>query len=201
MRHRAAWILGVILLSLVFQGDSCVLEQRTVSAILGTSVPAEFSSVGNTESTDSDVETVDLAAEIKAAIEDIDVADIAAIYVSGGCYEVDASTGRDCRRDGTVELDGNLFLSFDVPTNAAGTKGSTGDGTLSLHEPGVTYLNNLLNTYLDALQADQDPPLSIAYAAEWTSSNCSGPAGDNFQWRVCVNLQVDYKIEIDVPNP
>lgn len=200
MRRKTIWILGVALLSLVFQGESCVLDQRTVSAIVGSSVPAEFSSVGSTESTDSDSKTVDIAAEIRDAIKDIDVNDIKAIRVSGGCYEVDASTGRDCEREGSISIDGNLFLTFLVPTNVAGTSGHTGDGSLTLHSDGVDHLNDLLNTHLAQLQAGLDPDLEVTYDAEWTSSDCTGGPADNFQWHVCVNLQVEYEVEVDVPN-
>ncbi len=200
MRHRTAWILGVILLSLVFQGDSCVLEQRRISAILGESVPAEFHTRGFTDTVDDSI--IDVGKEIKEAIEDIDVEDIANIYISGGCYEVLRSEGHNARRTGQVEIDGNLVLTFDVPDNLKGRTGNSGDGTLALQAPGVTYLNNRLNTFLADLKAGLDPNLTVFYEASWVSdpSPSSGDP-DDFDWIVCLNLQVDYKIEIDVPNP
>src|SRR5262245_53244735 len=147
MRRKTIWILGVALLSLVFQGESCVIEQRTVAAIIGSSVPAEWHTQGFTDTSDRD--TVDVAAEIKNAIEDIDLDKITSIGISGGCYEVDQSTGHDAARAGDVSVDGHHFLHFNVPTNATGTSGSTGDGTLTLDSDGVNYLNGLVNNYLN----------------------------------------------------
>jgi hypothetical protein len=207
MRHRTAWILGVILLSLVFHGESCVTEQRDVSAIFGIGIPAEWSTEGYTDTSDRD--TVDVAAKVKAAIDDgaIDIDKISKIYVAGGCYEVDLSKGHDARRYGSVHFNvagdpQHHFLDFDVPTNVTGTKGNSGDGTLTLQSDGVTYLDGVLNNYLAQLQGGFDPPLLVYYDAQWTSDPAPTQADpDSFYWHVCVNLQIDYKVETEIPAP
>jgi hypothetical protein len=206
MRSKAIPILALLLASFVFQGESCLVEQRTVSAVLGTSIPAEFVSEGFTESSgeDSAAITIDAGAEILAALDDadIDVEDIESIAITGGCYEVTASTGHDARRAGEVYIDGNRFLTFDVPTNAAGTSGSTGDGTLALDAAGVEPLNTRLNDYLTALKGGSEPPFPIEYRALWTSTPPPTEGDpDNFTWTTCVNLQVIYEWTVDVPDP
>lgn len=206
MRTQVTGIIVVLLASLALQGESCLLEQRTVSAVLGTSIPAEFVTVGYVEGSserDSSI-TVDAADDIIEAIEDadIDVDDIKSIALAGGCYEVIESTGHDARRAGTVEVDDQLFLSFDVPTNAAGTAGSSGDGTLTLTPAGVTYVNGKLNTFLQGLKNDTSPALNLTFHAAWTSTPPpTSTSRDNFKWRVCVNLQVEYEVSVDVPDP
>jgi hypothetical protein len=207
MRSRAILILGLLLLSLTVQGESCLLDQRKVSAVLGTSVPAEFATTGFTESSGQDSATViaDADSAIRAAIEDadIDVDNIKSIAIAGGCYEVLESTGHDARRQGSIFVDGRKLLDFDVPTNATGTQGSSGDGTLTLDEDGVTYLNGRLNEYLDDLQSGGSAtPFVIQYDANWTSTPAPTQGDpDNFRWFTCINLQVEYQVEVDVPNP
>jgi hypothetical protein len=207
MRSKAIPILALLLAALVLQGESCLVEQRTVSAVLGTSIPAEFTSMGFTEGSGEDsteVLTIDAGAEIIAALDDadIDVEDIKSIAITGGCYEVTASSGHDARRAGAVYIDGNRFLTFDVPTNAAGTTGSTLDGTLALDAAGVMPLNDRLNTYLTDLKNGNPAPFMIAYQAEWTSTPPPTEADpDNFMWTTCVTLQVEYEWTVDVPDP
>lgn len=206
MRSKTIPILGLLLASLVFQGENCLLEQRTVSAVLGTSIPAEFVSQGFTESSgeDSSAITIDAGTEIEAALEDagIDAEDIKSIAITGGCYEVTSSTGHDARRAGEVYVDGNRFLTFDVPTNVTGTTGSTMDGTLTLDNAGLGPLNVRLNDYLTGLKADNAPPFIIEYRALWTSTPAPTEGDpDNFTWVTCVNLQVEYELEVDVPDP
>lgn len=206
MRSKAIPILVLLLASLVFQGESCLVEERTVSAVLGSSIPAEFVSEGFTEASgeDSAAIIVDAGAEIMLALDDagIDVEDIKSIAITGGCYEVTASSGHDARRMGEVFVDGNRFLTFDVPTNVAGTAGSTTDGTLTLDSAGLMPLNTKLNDYLDGLKGGNPPPFLIAYRAEWTSTP-PPTAGDpdNFTWTTCVTLQVEYELTVDVPDP
>ncbi|MFN0152659.1 MAG: hypothetical protein ACKVU1_18300 [bacterium] len=205
MRSRTLSILGLLLVSLAVKGESCLLEQRKVSAVLGSSIPAEWQSRGFTETMDDS--TIDAGAIIDEALDDADIdpADIKSIAIAGGCYEVVRSSGHDAQREGTVEIDDVLVLSFDVPNNQTGTAGTSGDGTLTLNSAGLTYVNGKLNTFLTALKANPDgptPPLVFTYKAEWTSTPppTSGDP-DDFDWITCINLQIEYEVEVDVPNP
>lgn len=204
MRSRTLWILGLVLVSLAVQGESCILEQRKVAAVLGSSIPVEWQSRGFTDTMDDS--TIDAGAIIADAIDDadIDVADIKSIAIAGGCYEVVRNSGHDAQRQGTVMIDDVLVLSFDVPNNQEGTAGTSGDGTLTLNGAGITYLNGKLDTYLAALKANPStpPPLAFTYKAQWTSTPPPTEGDpDNFDWVTCVNLQIEYEVEVDVPDP
>jgi len=204
MRSRTLWIVGLVLVSLAVQGESCLLEQRKVAAVLGSSIPAEWQSRGFTDTMDDS--TVDAGAIIADALDDadIDVADIKSIAIAGGCYQVVRNSGHDARREGTVMIDDVLVLSFDVPNNQTGTTGTSGDGTLTLNAAGITYLNGKLDTYLAALKANPStpPPLEFTYKAQWTSTPPPTEGDpDNFDWITCVNLQIEYEVEVDVPDP
>jgi hypothetical protein len=206
-------VLGLLLAGLVFKGESCIIEQRTINAILGDSVPAEWDTRGFTEATDSDTVDVDIAADVIEAIleAEIDVANINSIAIAGGGYEVTRNEGHDSRRVGQVTQNGLLLLSFDVPNNQVGTSGTAGDGTLVLESTGLANLNSALNTLLEDLKDDAegnglgnapDPVLMRTFIAEWTSTNPPSQGDpDDFSWTTFINLQVNYEIEVDVPNP
>lgn len=206
MKHRTIGILGLLLVSLVFQGESCILEQRTISAVVGSSIPAQWHTTGFTDTFDDD--TVDAGAEIKKAIEDgsIDVDDIKSISISGACYKVESSTGHNAQRQGTVKVNvvGDpevIFFSFNVPNNNAGTEGTSGDGTLTLNGPGVNYLQGKLNAFLSSLKAGGDPSLMVHYRADWTSTPPPSEGDpDDFFWTTCAVLQIEYEVELEVPN-
>ncbi len=205
MRSRTLWVLGLVLVSLAVQGESCLLEQRKVSAVLGSSIPAEWQSRGFTDTMDDS--TVDAGAIIAEALDDagIDANDIKSIAIAGGCYEVVRNSGHDAQREGTIMIDDVLVLSFDVPNNQVGTAGTSGDGTLTLNAAGITYLNGKLNTFLAALKVAPEgttPPLEFEYKAAWTSTPAPTESEpDDFDWITCVNLQIEYEVEVDVPNP
>lgn len=202
MRSKAIPILGILLASLVFQGEDCLLEQKEIAAIVGTSVPAEFVTEGYTEATDSDQDVVDAGEAILDALDEVDIEDIDSVRVTGACYEVTASTGHDARRVGTVAVNGIDLIAFDVPTNVAGTMGCSGDGSLVFQSAGINAVNSAVNNFIQAVKNGvSSPTLIFSYVADWQSTPPpSAGDPDNFTWHVDLKLQVYYSPEIDVPN-
>jgi hypothetical protein len=206
MRAKTLSILGLVLLSFVLQGEDCLLEQKEIAAVFGSSVPAVFVTQGFTEANDSKADTVDAGAEIMKAISngDVDLGDIDSIRVTGACAIVDSSSGHDARRAGSITVDGVTLLNFDVMTNATGTmvcSGSGGTSTLTFSSAGLDNVNARVKTFLDAKKAGGSPSLVFNYVAAWTSTpppDAGDP--DNFTWHVDIKLQVYYSPEIDVPS-
>ena len=212
MKRKNLFILLVLCTSLILRADSCVLEQREVSQVSSLGVPAEFVSQGWTESSETQSAVVDISADVRDALEGVSVDNIEQILLAGAAYKVTASTGHDAARDGdvTVKTPGagaaNQLLTFDVPTNSAGTSGTAGDGTLTLVNAGVDFINTQVATWLDQYKTNpalaDDSLLVFEYTATWNSNPPpSAQDPDNFTWSTDVILHVETIIDIEVPNP
>lgn len=211
MRTKTIPILGLILVSLVLQGEDCLLEQKEISAVIGTTVPAEFETRGHTESTDTETDVVDVGEEILDALDDagIDIRKIQSIRFVGVCAEVDSSWGHDARRAGSIVVNGVTLLTFDVPTNVAGTRACSGGSSpgITLSKAGVDSLNGWIDDFLQGLKAAAGPGkgmearLVLTYTASWTSTPApSGADPDNFDWHFETELQTTYTDTLDVPS-
>lgn len=200
MRSKAIPILGILLASLVFQGESCLLEQKEIAAIIGSSIPAEFVTTGYTQGTDMKSDLVDADSLILNAIDEIEIDDIDSIRVTGACYEVTAYSGTPRQRVGSISVNGTPLLTFDATTDVD-AMGCSGDGSLTFNSAGIDAVNTAVNNFLAAVKAGQSPSLQFNYVANWTSTPPPSQSDqDNFTWHVDLKLQVYYSPEIDVPN-
>jgi hypothetical protein len=202
MRHRTAVLFGLACLALTLKGDSCLLEERTTDIVVTADVPAIWQTEGTNSS--GTTYTADAGDEILEALDDLgDDADLTDINIAGVCYEVLDNNGFDGAHQGSVTVDGHELLTFDVETNATGTKGGTEQATVRLSAAGVTYLNSLLDQFLVSYNlGNPDPSLlnDLDFAASWTSTP-PGSTGYDFDWKTCLILQVIGEVTVDVPNP
>jgi hypothetical protein len=199
--------LGALVLlcaTLVLRADSCLVEQKDISMVLAGEIPAEWVSQGWTEANFSDTDIVQAGEDVGDALDADDTeGEVTSIQVVGAIYEVLESTGHDARRAGTVTVNGNLLLTFDVPSNATGVKGAAGDGTLTLEAPGLTFVNNRMQQYLDSYNAGIPNPalLDFTYVAQWTSTPApSSGDPDDFRWRTDLVIQIEKTVTVDVPD-
>jgi hypothetical protein len=203
MRHRTAVLFGLACLALVLKGDSCLVEERTTDVVITADVPAIWQTEG-TNNTGTDTYVVDAGDEILEALDDLgDDADLTEINIAGVCYEVLQNNGFDGAHEGSVSVDGNELLTFEVQTNATGTKGGTEEATVRLSADGVNYVNSLLDQFLASYNAgNPDPSLlnDLEFVANW-SSTPPGATGYDFDWKTCLILQVIGEVTVDVPNP
>ena len=197
MRHKWTCLFGLASLVLVFNGDSCIMEKRTIDIVVTANIPEEWTTSGSSGSGSTTV-TVNAASQVNDALDKLsDSSTIDSVLVAGACYEVVSNSGRSARRTGDVTINGHPLLHFDVPNNDAGTTGDTEGATLTLKAEGVNFLNGKLNEYL---QTRNESLLDFSFSATWSSPGA--PAGvDSFVWKTCVILQVRGKVSIDIPNP
>lgn len=203
----AGWLLASCALVLALTGAECT-EEREVDAPILATISAEWLTEGFTEGTDSDTETVDGAADIQDALDDID-GDIESITVTGVCYEVLTNTGSAARQaaehSGSVRIDGRDLLTFDSPDTRPGTIGNPGNGRVVMKAAGTAYMNQKLADYLASYNAGAPNPAilnGIVFAADWVSTpNATQTDQDNFTWKTCVYVQIVAKVTVDVLNP
>lgn len=203
MRHRTAGLLGLGCLLLVFKGDSCFVDERTVDVVVTADVPATWHT-GGSASQGSDTRVVNANFQVQDALDNLDGdTQVTRIRISGVCYEVLENQGFVGAHSGTISVDGRPLLAFDAPSNAAGVTGGGGGAEVHLVAEGVTYVNDLLAQYLAGYNAGSpDPALldDLTFAAAWTSTP-PGEASYNFDWKTCLILQIVGNVTLDVPNP
>jgi hypothetical protein len=196
--QRNLMILLVLCSTLILRGDGCnIFEQRDIQQVIGLPVPAEWVTDGYTDANYEDMQTVNIAADVRDALADYDVSAIVSLNVAGVQYEVLESTGHDAQRSGAVQIDGSPVMTFDVPSNATGVSGAAGDGsgTVTMQPAGTLLVNTRLNAWLDQYQADpasaDDNLLEFTYHVEWSSNPAPTAADpDNFTWTTDLVLQM-----------
>lgn len=205
--HRNFKNLGALVLlcaTLVLRADSCLVEQKDISMVLAGEIPAEWVSQGWTQANFTDTGLIEAGEDVGDALDADDTdGEVTSIQVVGAVYEVLESTGHDAQRAGTVTVNGNLLLTFDVPSNRKGVKGAAGDGTLTLEPAGLTFINARLQQYLDSYNAGTPNPglLDFNYTAQWTSTPApSAGDPDNFRWTTDLVIQIEKTATLDVPD-
>ena len=205
--HRNHKNLGALVLlcaTLALRADSCLVKQKDIAMVLAGAIPAQWESRGYTQANFNDTATVHAGQDVQDALDaDTIEGEVTSIKVVGAVYEVLDSSGHDARRAGTVTLNGNQLLSFDVPTNVRGTRGNAGDGTLTLAPAGLAFVNDRLQQFLDSYNAGAPNPalLDFTYAASWTSTPAP-TAGDpdDFSWTTDLVIQIEKTATLDVPD-
>lgn len=204
MRSKSLATLALAGLFLALRGDSCVLEDRTLDAVVTHELAATWITQGDNTS-GSDEATVSLAADVDEALDEFDdVVEITSIHIAGGTYEVLANRGFVGAHQGTVTIEATgqsplTILTYDVPNppgNATGASGGTGVN-VQLVAAGINFLNTRLDQYLDTSNANL---LQFTFRTNWTSTN-PGDAEYDFDWKTALVLQVVGQIEVEVPNP
>jgi hypothetical protein len=204
MRRKSFSILLVLCASIVLKGDGCLVKQKDVSMVLAGKIPAQWDSQGYTQATFVKTDVVSAGTDVLNALNADNLAGVyKSIKVVGAVYEVLKSTGHDARRAGTVTVNGNLLLTFDVPHNTQGIKGNAGDPTLTLGTPGLNFINGRLQQFLDSYNvgAPNTALLDFTYTANWTSTPApSASDPDAFTWTTDLVIQVEKTAKVDVPN-
>lgn len=201
-------LFGLLLLAVPFHGESCT-KVRNPDAVITATITSDWTTRGFTQGSSSDTKVVNRADDIKDALDDLNADDIESMKVSGVCYKVVANRGSAARQaathSGSVKIDGTDLLTFSSPDTRAGTTGGTGDGRVVLKPAGVTYINSKLAQYLASYEAgtpNQSLLNGITFAATWQSNpNATASDRDDFDWQVCVVIQVVAKVEVDVFEP
>lgn len=225
MRTKTIAILAILALSLMLRADSCTVEQRDVSVVLGGQIPMEFSSVGYVDASGTDEGTFDFGIEILDAIEALELDGTPdTVIVTGGGFRVTRSDGHDARRSGSLNLDVTYtggtpaapadadfdLLDYNTPTNVAGTEGfavsnsqpvSPADAFVLFSPAGLQAVNEYLDDFLDAYNTGGSPSLSVTGTVTWDSDPAPSQADpDDFTWEVFLQIQLRQTTETDVFN-
>lgn len=204
MRTKPVTSLALLALLIALKGDSCLIEDRTIEAVVTHELAATWLTQGDNAS-GADAATVALADDVEEALAEFDgVVDVTSIHISGGTYEVLENRGFVGAHEGTVTIEapgqGALeILRYDVPNppgNVTGAAGGT-DIDVELVAAGITFLNARLDAYLDSRNAAL---LEFTFRTSWTSTDPGGAEYD-FDWKTALILQVVGELEVEVPNP
>ncbi len=203
---NALTILALLLVGLMAVGAGCTKDTE-LGAIVAAVVSDTFSTAGYTEATDADTAVADVGSAILDAVDEVDLDDIDSVRVTGVCYAVDSYAGTERTRTGSVTVDALTLATFNIVTNSA-TAGCSGDGKLNLDSAGMSYVNEELNDFLDAVKAAESaksaggtPTLEFTYIAAWSSSpSPSSGDPDNFSWHVDLKFQIYYSPTVELPD-
>jgi hypothetical protein len=204
MRTKTLVPFALLALVLALKGDSCLIEDRTIEAVVTHELAATWLTQGD-NAAGSDMANVALAGDVEEALAEFeDVVAITSIHIAGGTYEVLDNRGFVGAHTGavTIEADGQAaltILEYDVPNPPGNTTGASG-GTgvdVTLVADGITFLNSRLDAYL----ASRNPELlEFTFRTTWESTD-PGASEYDFDWKTALVLQVVGQIEVEVPNP
>ncbi len=198
--------LNLLLLAslfMVFHGESCLIEERETDFVIRADIPAVWHTEG-TNSSGSESVFVSAATEVDNALGDLDGdAVVDEIVISGACYEVLENNGFIGAHSGNVTVAATgqsplALLSFNSPSNAAGSTGSSAGAEVSLSAAGVNFINGRLAQYLSTRDAQL---LEFTFAATWNSTPPTGGQAYDFDWKTCVVLQIKGTLTLDVFDP
>jgi hypothetical protein len=204
MRHRPLVTLALAGLLLSLKGDSCILEDRTLEAVVTQELAATWLTQGDNAG-GSDDAFVALADDVEDALAEFEESvDITSIHISGGSYKVLENRGFVGAHQGSVTIEATgqsalTILTYDVPNppgNATGASGGTGVD-VALVGAGINFLNARLDAYLASRNASL---LEFTFRTNWTSTD-PGAEEYDFDWKTALILQVVGEITVEVPNP
>jgi len=198
--RRGLAILGILCASLLLRADGCLVEEKIVDGVATFTITQTWVSEGFTEANFSDTYTLtaDDIADVDDAINGLENVDaIGDPAVAGAKYRVVSSTGHDAQRAGSVTVDGQTLLTFDIPSNATGVSGESGDGTLTLDSDGVAEVLDAIRSFVDGNSSALD---GFTFSASWTSTPAPTQQDqDNFTWVTEVIIQVPVTFKFDGP--
>ena len=202
--NRAVIALGLGAIFLTLKADSCLIEDRTLEAVVTRTLPYLWHTQGDNAS-GSEMASASLAGDVDDALDEFDgLVEITSIHIAGSTYRVVANRGFVGAHQGTVTIEASgqsplTILTYDVPNppgNAAGASGGTGVD-ISLVAAGINFLNSRLDQYL----ISENPTLlDFTFRTNWTSTS-PGTAEYDFDWETALILQVVGLVEVQVPNP
>lgn len=199
--RRGFAVLGILCASLMLRADGCLVEEKIVDGVATFVITHTWVSEGFTEANFSDTYTLtsDDIDAIDDAINGLDNVDsFGEPAVAGATYRVLTSTGHDARRAGSVTIGGETLLTFDIPTNAAGTNGAAGDGTLTLDAAGIDEVKAAIQAFLDGNSSALD---GLTFAANWSSTPAPTQQDqDNFTWVTELVVQIPVTFKFDGPS-
>jgi hypothetical protein len=174
MQRKALHLIGLLALAIVLRADSCLIEQRTISTVVGGDIPTMWTTTGFAEN--QQTLFVEAADQVDDALEEFsEDADLDSIHVTGVCWEILANRGSTARqaasRTGSVTVNGIALLTFDIPNTMEGTEGCSGDGSVTFNAAGLDHINDRLNAYLAGWNSGSADPdlLDFTFVSQWDS--------------------------------
>lgn len=206
--RRFSLLFGLLLLALPFTGAECV-KTRVTDTVITVNLTSHWNTTGFTEGTHNDTRTVNAAADLVDALDNVDTEDLEKITVSGVEYLVVANRGSAARQaaqhSGSVTFNSQDLLTFNSPSTTAGLVGTPANGRVVMKAAGVSDINTRLAQFLASYKSG-NPNLSLVdnltFAASWVSTpNATQADPDDFDWDVVVVLQIVAKANVDIFAP